>query len=51
MKPHEDNHCICCGELIPEGRQVCPSCERADVGAHDENTSPPYTKKCVEGGL
>ena len=19
--------CICCGEIIPEGRQVCPSCE------------------------
>jgi hypothetical protein len=18
---------ICCGEIIPEGRQVCPSCE------------------------
>lgn len=22
------NRCVCCGELIPEGRQVCPSCER-----------------------
>ncbi len=21
-------HCICCGEVIPEGRQVCPYCER-----------------------
>ena len=21
------NHCICCGEPIPEGRQVCPGCE------------------------
>ena len=20
--------CVCCGEVIPEGRQVCPSCER-----------------------
>lgn len=20
--------CICCGEPIPEGRQVCPSCEK-----------------------
>lgn len=19
--------CVCCGEVIPEGRQVCPSCE------------------------
>lgn len=22
-----DNRCICCGEIIPEGRQVCPRCE------------------------
>lgn len=19
--------CVCCGEIIPEGRQVCPGCE------------------------
>lgn len=24
-----DNTCICCGEIIPEGRQVCPVCEDA----------------------
>lgn len=22
-----ENRCVCCGELIPEGRQVCPLCE------------------------
>lgn len=22
-----DNKCIACGEIIPEGRQVCPNCE------------------------
>jgi predicted nucleic acid-binding Zn ribbon protein len=22
-----EERCICCGEIIPEGRQVCPSCE------------------------
>ena len=22
-----DNTCICCGEIIPEGRMVCRSCE------------------------
>ena len=22
------NRCVCCGEMIPEGRQVCPNCER-----------------------
>lgn len=21
--------CVCCGTVIPEGRQVCPDCERA----------------------
>ena len=21
------NRCVCCGEIIPEGRQVCPFCE------------------------
>ena len=23
---HSENHCICCGEIIPEGRMVCPNC-------------------------
>ena len=23
-----DNTCVCCGETIPEGRQVCPKCEK-----------------------
>lgn len=23
-----NNRCICCGEIIPEGRHVCPRCER-----------------------
>ena len=22
-----ENRCVCCGEIIPEGRQVCPKCE------------------------
>lgn len=21
------DRCVCCGEIVPEGRQVCPSCE------------------------
>ncbi len=21
-------HCVCCGAEIPEGRQVCPGCEK-----------------------
>jgi uncharacterized OB-fold protein len=23
-----DNRCVCCGEIIPEGRMVCPNCEK-----------------------
>ena len=26
-----ENHCICCGAEIPEGRQVCPACEALEV--------------------
>lgn len=26
-KPYMADRCICCGEIIPEGRQVCLSCE------------------------
>lgn len=24
-----NNTCICCGEIIPEGRQICVSCEQS----------------------
>ena len=29
-----ENRCVCCGEIIPEGRQVCEKCERE---AEDED--------------
>jgi RNA polymerase subunit RPABC4/transcription elongation factor Spt4 len=22
-----EDRCVCCGEIIPEGRMVCPQCE------------------------
>ena len=25
-----ENTCFCCGEQIPEGRQICPKCEEED---------------------
>lgn len=28
IKRNNENSCICCGRVIPEGRQVCPSCEQ-----------------------
>lgn len=27
MTPKDENRCVCCGEVNPEGRQVSPSCE------------------------
>ncbi len=27
-------HCVCCGEVIPEGRQVCPICEEQAKKRH-----------------
>lgn len=26
-----NNFCIACGDAIPEGRQVCPACEKRPV--------------------
>ena len=26
-----EDRCVCCGEIIPEGRQVCPICEAGFV--------------------
>lgn len=26
------DRCACCGEIIPEGRQVCPQCEDGAEG-------------------
>lgn len=23
-----EDRCVCCGEIVPEGRMVCPNCER-----------------------
>ena len=23
-----ENHCVACGEVIPEGIQICPACGR-----------------------
>lgn len=24
---YSENRCVCCGEIIPEGRQICKKCE------------------------
>ena len=27
LKPQPGTLCVCCGEYVPEGLQVCPACE------------------------
>ena len=34
-----DNRCIFCGAVIPEGRQVCPSCEKNLTGEDTKGSS------------
>lgn len=28
------DRCVCCGDVIPEGRQVCPACEGGNNGTN-----------------
>ena len=30
-----DDKCVCCGEYVPEGRQVCPTCDKTYVSLKD----------------
>lgn len=32
-----ENRCVCCGEIIPEGRQICWKCERKGIKEDKEN--------------
>ena len=39
--------CICCGAPVPEGRQVCPNCEKGSIVKPDvilEDGTPLYLK-------
>lgn len=31
----QENRCVMCGEIIPEGRQVCPNCMEGFVPAKE----------------
>lgn len=31
-----DNRCVCCGEQIPEGQQVCEICKKKTYAPHNE---------------
>lgn len=28
----DENLCVCCGAVIPEGRQICPACAEKCLG-------------------
>lgn len=32
-----ENKCIMCGNVIPEGRMVCPNCEKIDVDTKESS--------------
>ena len=40
-----ENTCICCGEIIPEGRMVCPICEMKAKDLNFGNFSLTNTKE------
>lgn len=39
-----ENYCVCCGEIVPEGRMVCPLCEAKCAEQR------PHRPKQMEGG-
>lgn len=39
------NRCVCCGEIIPEGRLVCPSCV-AKIGKKKTGLLWDYCEGC-----
>ena len=41
-----ENRCVCCGDIIPEGRQVCPYCETPEIFVAEVKTrDKTYTLK------
>ena len=35
-----DNRCVCCGDIIPEGQQVCMNCKRKVEESGDKKERP-----------
>ena len=40
-----DNRCIICGEIIPEGREVCPNCEAGHTPKAENEKKNDYNLK------
>lgn len=50
MLVKEEEHCVICGEVIPEGRQVCPICNREYEGVPALSRTDNETLICPECG-
>lgn len=37
-----EDHCVMCGKIIPEGRQVCPFCEKKYSGSDDHESQAAF---------
>jgi hypothetical protein len=42
------DRCVCCGSVIPEGRQVCPSCEAKIESKVITNPVKAIREKCLD---
>ena len=38
-----EDRCVCCGEIIPEGRMVCPMCENQPIEKWDSSRECTFT--------
>lgn len=45
-----NNCCVACGEIIPEGRQVCSQCEKKYDKEDEKREEPPITN-CKKDGF
>lgn len=43
-----ENRCVCCGSIIPEGRQVCKECE-VKAGMNGEGYKDPTAEQALWG--
>lgn len=43
-----ENRCVCCGSIIPEGRQVCKKCE-VKAGMNGEGYKDPTAEQALWG--
>jgi hypothetical protein len=45
-----NNRCVCCGVIIPEGRQVCPPCERGKRNKQVKREMKKFFREIKDGG-